>query len=125
MRSEASWRHHQTRQTLLPLSSRPNLACQELAVGGATPHYAYGNETFCWQIAQKPTAGLPMPTLIRLIITLLFLAGLVYAGMFALVAFVEPTPKQVTIRIPQRDLLAGGQAALPGQAPAAEAPVTQ
>ena len=42
-----------------------------------------------------------MPTLIRLIITLLFrVAGLVYAGMFALVAFVEPTPKEVTIRIP-------------------------
>jgi hypothetical protein len=65
-----------------------------------------------------------MPTLIRLIITLLFLAGLVYAGMFALVAFVEPTPKEVTIRIPQRDLLSGGQPALPGQqnttAPAAE-----
>ncbi|MDP2780526.1 MAG: histidine kinase, partial [Devosia sp.] len=31
-----------------------------------------------------------MPTLIRLIITLLFLAGLVYAGMVALVSFVEP-----------------------------------
>lgn len=61
-----------------------------------------------------------MPTLIRLIITLLFLGGLVYAGMFALVAFVEPTPKEVTIRIPQRDLLSGGQPALPGaQAPAA------
>lgn len=60
-----------------------------------------------------------MPTLIRLIITLLFLAGLVYAGMFALVAFVEPTPKEETIRIPQRDLLSGGQPSLPGtQAPA-------
>ena len=63
-----------------------------------------------------------MPTLIRLIITLLFLAGLVYAGMFALVVFVEPTPKDVTIRIPQRDLLSGGQPTLPGtQAPEAEA----
>lgn len=61
-----------------------------------------------------------MPTLIRLVITLLFLAGLVYAGMFALVAFVEPTQKEQTIRIPQRDLLSGGQPALPGtQAPAA------
>jgi len=65
--------------------------------------------------ARKPPAGLPMPTLIRLIITLLFLAGLVYAGMFALVAFVEPTPREQTIRIPQRDLLSGGQPALPGQ----------
>lgn len=64
-----------------------------------------------------------MPTLIRLIITLLFLAGLVYAGMVALIAFVEPTPREVTIRIPQRDLLSGGQPALPGsQAPADTAP---
>lgn len=63
-----------------------------------------------------------MPTLIRLIITLLFLGGLVYAGMFALVAFVEPTPREVTIRIPQRDLLAGGQPALPGSQAPAEAP---
>ncbi|WP_323014960.1 histidine kinase [Devosia sp.] len=55
-----------------------------------------------------------MPTLIRLVITLIFLAGLVYAGMFALVSFVEPTQKDVTIRIPQRDLLSGGQPSLPG-----------
>lgn len=55
-----------------------------------------------------------MPTLIRLIITLLFLAGLVYAGMFGLVSFVEPTQKEQTIRIPSRDLLGGGAAGLPG-----------
>lgn len=58
-----------------------------------------------------------MPTLIRLIITLLFLAGLVYAGMFALVSFVEPTQKEQTIRIPTRDLLGGGATGLPGTAP--------
>jgi hypothetical protein len=63
-----------------------------------------------------------MPTLIRLIITLLFLAGLVYAGMVALIAFVEPTPKEVTIRIPARDLLSGGQPALPGTAAPTEEP---
>jgi hypothetical protein len=63
-----------------------------------------------------------MPTLIRLVISLLFLAGLVYAGMFALVAFVEPTPKPVTIRIPARELLGGGAPALPGTAPAATEP---
>ena len=68
-----------------------------------------------------------MPSLIRLIITLLFLAGLGYAGMFALVAFVEPTPKPVTIRIPARELLGGGAPALPGTAPAATetAPASQ
>lgn len=59
-----------------------------------------------------------MPTLIRLIITLLFLAGLVYGGMIALVTYVQPTPKETTIRIPQRDLLGGGDPVLPGQAPA-------
>jgi hypothetical protein len=64
-----------------------------------------------------------MPTLIRLVITLLFLAGLVYAGMVALVALVEPTPKEVTIRIPARELLGESAPALPGTTPApAEAP---
>ena len=66
-----------------------------------------------------------MPTLIRLIITLLFLAGLVYAGMVALVSFVEPTPKQTTIRIPARELLGGGAPALPGTAAPAEEPAAE
>lgn len=63
-----------------------------------------------------------MPTLIRLIIALLFLAGLAYAGMIALIAFVEPTPKEVTIRIPTRELLSGGEPALPGTTTADEQP---
>lgn len=67
-----------------------------------------------------------MPTLIRLIIILLFLAGLAYGAMFALVTFVQPSPKEVTIRIPQRELLGGGAPALPGStttpAPAEAAP---
>ena len=57
-----------------------------------------------------------MPTLIRLIIILLFLAGLAYGAMFALVTFVQPSPQEVTIRIPQRELLGGGAPALPGSA---------
>jgi hypothetical protein len=60
-----------------------------------------------------------MPTLIRLIIVLLFVAGLAYAGMFALITLVQPDPKEVTVRIPSRDLLGGGAPALPGSAPAA------
>jgi len=63
-----------------------------------------------------------MPTLIRLIITLLFLAGLVYAGMFVLVAFVEPKPREVTIRIPTRDLLNESAPALPGSTTRVEPP---
>ena len=46
-----------------------------------------------------------MPTLIRLLVILLVLAGLVYGAMFALVAMVQPADKEVTIRIPARDLV--------------------
>jgi hypothetical protein len=46
-----------------------------------------------------------MPTLIRLFVVLLVLAGLAFGGMVALVAMVEPNEKEVTLRIPARDLL--------------------
>lgn len=46
-----------------------------------------------------------MPTLIRLFIILLVLAGLVYGGMVALVSVVEPREKLETIRIPTRELV--------------------
>jgi hypothetical protein len=80
--------------------------------------YAYQNETIFCHIDAKPKRRTNMPTLIRLFILLLFLAGLAYAGMFALISFVQPTPKEVTIRIPSRDLLGGGQSNLPGNQPA-------
>lgn len=47
-----------------------------------------------------------MPTLIRLVIILLVLVGLAYGAMFGLVAMVEPGEKEVTVRIPTRDLVA-------------------
>lgn len=46
-----------------------------------------------------------MPTLIRLIVILLVLVGLGYGAMFALVAIVQPRDKEVTIRIPARELV--------------------
>jgi len=46
-----------------------------------------------------------MPTLIRLIVILLILVGIGYGAMFALVTFVQPRDKDVTIRIPARDLV--------------------
>lgn len=46
-----------------------------------------------------------MPTLIRLFIFLLVLVGLGYGAMFALVAMVRPNEKEVTVRIPARDLV--------------------
>ncbi|WP_421762368.1 hypothetical protein [Devosia sp.] len=48
-----------------------------------------------------------MPTLIRLFVILLVLAGLGYGAMFGLVAAVTPKQKDVTIRIPPRELVAG------------------
>lgn len=45
-----------------------------------------------------------MPSLIRFLIVLLFLASLVFGGMVALTIFVKPPSEDVTIRIPTRDL---------------------
>ena len=47
-----------------------------------------------------------MPTLIRLFVILLVLVGLAYGAMFGLVAMVDPGEKDVTVRIPARDLVA-------------------
>jgi hypothetical protein len=46
-----------------------------------------------------------MPTLIRLFIVLVVLAGLVFAGMIALTIMVDPGEKDITIKIPARDLV--------------------
>jgi len=52
-----------------------------------------------------------MPTLIRLVIVLLVLAGLAYAAMFGLVSVVDPGEKEVTVRIPARELVAAPERA--------------
>ena len=46
-----------------------------------------------------------MPTLIRLFLVLVVLAGLAFAGMVALTIVVDPGEKDVTIRIPARELM--------------------
>ena len=46
-----------------------------------------------------------MPTLIRLLIVLLVLSGLVFAGMIALTIMVDPGEKDITIKIPARELV--------------------
>lgn len=47
-----------------------------------------------------------MPTLFRLLVAIAFIAGLGYASMFALAVLVEPNEREVTVRVPTRDLLA-------------------
>ncbi|WMT86605.1 histidine kinase [Pelagibacterium sp. 26DY04] len=46
-----------------------------------------------------------MPTLFRLLVAIAFIVGLGYAAMFALAVLVEPTEREVTVRVPTRDLL--------------------
>jgi hypothetical protein len=46
-----------------------------------------------------------MPTLIRLFVVLVVLAGLGFAGMFALTVMVDPGEKDITIKIPARELV--------------------
>lgn len=52
-----------------------------------------------------------MPTLIRLFVVLLVLGGLALGGMFGLTVFVKPREKDVTIRIPARELVASPERA--------------
>lgn len=63
-----------------------------------------------------------MPTLIRLIVALIFLGGLAFGGMFALSALVVPNEKEIRVRIPARDLMgtdeSGNPANLRSQLPA-------
>ena len=45
-----------------------------------------------------------MPTLIRLFVVLIVLAGLVLAGMIGLTVFVQPSEKEIRVRIPPQQL---------------------
>ncbi len=42
----------------------------------------------------------PMPSLIRLMVFCAVIAGLIYGSMYALTTYVEPKPREITIRIP-------------------------
>lgn len=63
-----------------------------------------------------------MPTLIRLLVFLLVLAGLAFGGMVALTAVVDPGEREMRVRIPARDLMltddAGASRNLRDQLPA-------
>lgn len=46
-----------------------------------------------------------MPTLFRLLVAIAFIAGLGYAGMFALSVLVQPQEREVSVRVPTRDFM--------------------
>ncbi|AWI89307.1 MULTISPECIES: histidine kinase [Methylorubrum] len=50
-----------------------------------------------------------MPTLFRFLATIAILAGLVFAGMFALATFVQPTPREMSVTIPPAKLQPGNR----------------
>jgi len=50
-----------------------------------------------------------MPTLIRLFLFLIFIVGLGFAGMIALTVMVDPGEKDITIKIPARELTPASQ----------------
>ena len=41
-----------------------------------------------------------MPSLFRFLMIIGILAGIVYGGMYALVIFVDPEPREITVRVP-------------------------
>lgn len=54
--------------------------------------------------ACPPRGSTDVPTLFRFFATIAILAGLVFAGMFALATFVKPTPREMTVSIPASKL---------------------
>lgn len=44
--------------------------------------------------------GETMPSLIRFLVTIGILVGIVYAGMWALVFYAHPVPREMQVRIP-------------------------
>jgi hypothetical protein len=45
-----------------------------------------------------------MPSLFRFLAVIGIIAGLIYAGLWALAHFVEPHPREMTVTIPQERL---------------------
>jgi len=63
--------------------------------------------TFCVKLKEKRFIDVmvgEMPSLFRLLFVLGILAGIVYGGMVALTVFVEPNPREMTVKIPAKRL---------------------
>ena len=56
------------------------------------------------RIKPEMSSGLVMPSLFRLLFILALLAGMAYGSMYALTVFVEPNPREMTVRIPAKKL---------------------
>lgn len=45
-----------------------------------------------------------MPSLIRFLVLCAIIAATIYGGMFALATFVEPNPREMTVKIPAKKI---------------------
>ncbi len=52
----------------------------------------------------SPWGPADVPTLFRFLAVVAILAGLAFAAMFALATFVEPTPREISVTIPNAKL---------------------
>jgi hypothetical protein len=50
--------------------------------------------------SRDQVCGVPMPTLFRFLAFCAVIVGLAYGAMFALIVYVEPVERDVTIRVP-------------------------
>lgn len=55
-------------------------------------------------VAPRPERLAALPSLFRFLATVAILGGLIFAGMFALATFVEPTPREMSVTIPSSKL---------------------
>jgi hypothetical protein len=45
-----------------------------------------------------------MPSLIRFLVFCAIIVALIYGGMFALATYVEPSPREMTVKIPAKKI---------------------
>ena len=61
----------------------------------------FGAPDWIKRVAQS---AVQMPSLIRLLVVLCLIGGVIYGGMIALVMLVEPTPREMSVRVPNERL---------------------
>ena len=66
--------------------------------------YYHGAIAKCNRLSPKRDQKTPMPSLIRFLFVIALVAGAAFVGMAALVAFVEPQPREISQPLPPATL---------------------
>jgi hypothetical protein len=76
-----------------------SIAAGTYNIPGAGQPLAFKGRNSTYSVAEeRPRVG--MPSVIKFIVILAVLAGLGYAGLWALANLVEPQPREITVTIP-------------------------